>query len=412
LTDITTQQPAQGGPQNESAVASRGPGTVERSRRPLTTVILSVAAWSLLIDLVALASNRYINAQPHPGRSSLTAAWQQWDANWYLRIIQAGYHGFPTPVPGHGLVFLQAAFYPGFPLVAGGVYHALHPLGLSVTWAMLLTNQVLVFAMALLLYRLAVALTDSATEGVRTVHYLLLFPFAYFMLAPYSETLFLTCLAGFCWALVTRRYGVAALFGAAASGTRLVGVILPVIFIVGYLEQHDWQWRAIKLRTIVYALVPLAGAAAYAIYQWIIFGDPTYSQHASQLGWARSFTLNVWRVIRDSFHHQPLSAGYFHGVPFEAFVIWPLAIGFVVLSVTVWRKFSPALGLMCVLLMLESVTSGSMLSFNRYLLPLLPCFVVLAVWGRNALFDFVYRTAGALLLAMFLIMFVHGTWTG
>jgi hypothetical protein len=67
---------------------------------------------------------------------------------------------------------------------------------------------------------------------------------------------------------------------------------------------------------------------------------------------------------------------------------------------------------MCVLLMLESVTSGSMLSFNRYLLPLLPCFVVLAVWGRNALFDFVYRTAGALLLAMFLIMFVHGTWTG
>jgi hypothetical protein len=82
------------------------------------------------------------------------------------------------------------------------------------------------------------------------------------------------------------------------------------------------------------------------------------------------------------------------------------------LSVAAWRRFGAALGLLCLLLMLESITSGSLLSFNRYLLPLLPCFIVLAIIGRNSLLDSVYRMFGSLLLGLFLVMFVHAIWTG
>jgi hypothetical protein len=414
LADASTDQAVKAA---ETAERGTPPVTISAKvldwcRSPAGTVVLFVAAWSLALDLIAVLGARFIAAQPHPGRSALTAAWQQWDGNWFERIVAGGYHYFPDQIPGHGAYYLQAAFYPGFPVIARGVYEVAHPFGIGVTGAMLITNQVLVFALALLLYRLAVALTDDRAVGVRAVQYLLLFPFAYFLLAPYSETVFMTALAGFCWGLVTRRYGVAALFGALASATRLVGIVLPVIVIVAYLEHNDWQLRSIRPRIIVYALTPLAGAAAYALYQWAEFGDPLYSQHASKLGWARAFTLNIWRVVRESFEHQPLSAGYIHGVPLEAFVIWPLLIAFVALSVIAWRRFGAALGLLCLLLMLESITSGSLLSFNRYLLPLLPCFIVLAIIGRNSLLDSVYRMFGSLLLGLFLVMFVHAIWTG
>jgi hypothetical protein len=58
------------------------------------------------------------------------------------------------------------------------------------------------------------------------------------------------------------------------------------------------------------------------------------------------------------------------------------------------------------------LTSNSTLSFNRYVLPLLPCFVILGQWGRHKAFDIVYTTLGAALLTVFLMMFTHGVWTG
>jgi hypothetical protein len=381
-------------------------------------VLLSVAVWSVGLHLLALTGTRLVAARAHPGHGALVAAWQQWDGNWFQRIVAYGYHAVPElpgQVPcatGHHCVYLQTAFYPGYPLLARGIYELVHPLGVSVAGAMLLTNQLLVFPMAVLVYALASALTTSEVVGVQAVRYLLLFPFAYFLLAPYSEALFLTFVAGFAWALITRRYALAGVFGAGASATRLIGAALPLVFAVALLEQHGWNWRRIRPRTLPWAFTPLAGAALYALYQWIQFGDPTYSEQMSKIGWARTFTLRIWHVVSQSFDHPPLTAGYVHGVPFEAYVTLPLLVAVCLLSWLTWRRFGAAMGLLCVLFVAVPLTSGSMLSFNRYLLPLLPCFVVLATWARHASLDFAYKTLGAMLLAVFLVMFTHGIWTG
>lgn len=398
------------------SVAAGGVGgawarTLAWLQTPVGMVVLSVAGWSVALDVIAVAAARFVAPVPHPGRNALTAAWQQWDANWYERIVAVGYHAMPDAT-SHGFYYLQANFYPGFPLIARGVYEVLHPFGIGPVGAMLVTNQVLVFAMAVLLYRFAATLTGSADVGLRTIRYLLLFPFAYFLLAPFSEAAFLTFLAGFCWALLVRRYGIASLFGAAASGTRVVGIVCPLILLVCYLEQNDWQLRALKPRILGYSLVCAAGAAAFALYQWSVFGNPLYSDLATRYGWARSFTLNLWHVLKHDYTHPYLTAGYVRGIPVEAFIYPPLFIAFLTLSIIVWRRYGAWLGLMCLLLLIAPIASGSMLSYDRYVLPLLPCFVVLAVWGRRELFDFVYRTVGGFLLALFLIMYVHGVWTG
>jgi hypothetical protein len=155
-----------------------------------------------------------------------------------------------------------------------------------------------------------------------------------------------------------------------------------------------------------------AGAGAFALYQWLQFGNPFYSQTASHLGWGHSFTLNLWRVLKESFTHPLLSAGSIKGISFEAFINLPLTAAFVVLTVAVWRRFGVALGLMCALFITVPITRRHNAFMNRYMLPLLPCFAVLAFWGRRSVFDFAYRTVGSMLLALFLIMFTHAVWTG
>jgi hypothetical protein len=399
--------------QQESHRSDRGAwgNAVTWFQTPPGMAMLSVAIWSMALDVIAVVGARFVAPVPHPGRNALTAAWQQWDANWYARIVSIGYHAMPDPT-GHGPYYLQAAFYPGFPLAARGVYEVLHPFGVGASGAMLIINQLLVFAMALLVYRFAAAISGSEAVGLRTVRYLLLFPFAYFLLAPFTEAAFLTFLAGFCWALVVRRYGLACLFGAAASGTRVVGIVCPVILLVCYLEQHRWRLRTLNLRIVAYSIFCLAGAAGYALYQWIVFSNPFYSEAANKAGWARGFTLNVWPVLRHDFTTPYLTAGYVHGVPLEAFISSAAFVVFLPLSRLVWRRYSAWLGLLCLALVISPIVSGSMLSYNRYMLPLIPCFVVLAVWGRHQLFDFFYRTVGGFLLVLFLLMFVHGVWTG
>lgn len=381
-------------------------------RGPVGVVMLSVLAWSVVLDVVAVGGARLIDPQPELGLSALTSAWKQWDANWYERIVTSGYHAMPDAVWGHSPIYLQTAFYPGYPLVARGVFDVLHPVGVGIAGAMLVTNQALIFPMAFLVYSLAVSLTHRTDVAVRTVHYLLLFPFAYFLLAPYSETTFLTFVAGFAWALTTRRYALAGLFGALAGATRVVGFVLPLILIIGYLEHHEWNMRAITPRIVFSVIGACVGTCAFVVYQWLQFGSPLYDQMASHYGWAHSITLNLWRVLTESVNHPLLSAGSVRGIPVETFISFPLVVGFGILATVVWRKFGVALGLMCWTFMIVPVLSGTTLSWNRYMLPLLPCFVVLALWGRRSSFDFVYRTAGSMLLALFLVMFTHGIWTG
>jgi hypothetical protein len=377
---------------------------------PEALVVLTCAAWSLALEIVALGSVAYLDpAVRLPGQSVIVSAWQRWDANWYEKIVTVGYHAHVSRVHHY---FMQTAFFPGFPLVARLLYELVHPLGMGAIVAMLITNQLLVLALAILLYRLAHALTGDREAGSRSVKYLLLFPWAYFLLAPYTEALFLTSLAGFSWALVSRRYLLAGTFAAVASGTRLVGVVLPLVLIVGYLEQHSWRLRSLRPKVLLAAVIGFAGAVAFAVYQWVVFGNPLYTQSASRL-WGRSFNLAVWKPISGMFlHFGKPTAGYLLNTPLEVWEILPLLAAFIVLTIAVWRRFGTAMGLMCALLMLIPLTSNSMLSYNRYLLPLLPCFVLLGVWGRHKVFDVLYSAVGGGLLVLFLIGYTHGVWTG
>jgi Mannosyltransferase (PIG-V) len=110
--------------------------------------------------------------------SELLSTWQRWDALWYQRIAEAGYR------PGDG----TAHFQPLYPLLARIVSV---PLSGQVVWAELLVSSA-AFALAMwLLYR--VARFDVGPLVARlSVLLTALFPTGFFLLAPYTEALYLT----------------------------------------------------------------------------------------------------------------------------------------------------------------------------------------------------------------------------
>jgi hypothetical protein len=117
-------------------------------------------------------------------------------------------------------------------------------------------------------------------------------------------------------------------------------------------------------------------------------------------------------VFKAQFGPQYLSAGPLLGEPVEVFIVFPLLIAFAFLSWRAWKEFGAAMGSLCVLFIAVPLSSGSTVSLNRYMLPLLPCFVVLGAWSLRPAFDFAYKMLCAPLLALFLVMFTHNVWTG
>ncbi|HYI66512.1 MAG TPA: hypothetical protein VEW95_06285 [Candidatus Limnocylindrales bacterium] len=144
----------------------------------------------------------------------LAGIWERWDACWYMKIATYGYE------PGERSV----AFFPLYPALvrsAGTLTTLPYPVA-----GLIVSAAGYVAAMTGLL-RLV-----SETHGVRaarwTVRFLSVFPAAFFLLAPFSEAVFLATAV---WCLVfarERRWSLALLFGALAGLARAQGLLLAL----------------------------------------------------------------------------------------------------------------------------------------------------------------------------------------
>jgi len=170
--------------------------------------------WFLLPAAIALASRLYSIAvllvlDALPGmRPHLLMVW---DAAWYVRIAEAGYHGGVVH-GGHDF-----AFFPAWPLLIKLGSLGVFPL--SLTGAVL--ANVCFVAAAVLIWRV---LADRLGEAVATAALLLLAfaPSAYVFSLPYSEPLFLLAAGSYFFARPESRWRLPA--AALAMVTRIAGI--------------------------------------------------------------------------------------------------------------------------------------------------------------------------------------------
>jgi hypothetical protein len=316
----------------------------------------------------------------------LIDVWARWDSVWFLRIAQDGYGATEEAA---------AAFYPLYPLLVG-------LLGRILFGHYVLAGVVISLAACLgafvLLYRLALPrLGDDGSR--RTVLYLAIFPFALFLGAVYSESLFLlAALASFLLAERGSFLGAGVAAGLAWL-TRPLGIaLLPALAVIA--------WRSPSRGR---ALVSLAAAPAlfalYPLYLWWRVDDPfaflhaedTWSRELSPVGplggiwdglragWAGvrqlasgSDTTRYWSAVQDTDPDRVAAVNLAQ----LAFLVL-----FVALTVVAWKRFGAPYGLFAAVSLAIPLSVPSerwpLLSIQRFGLVVFPFFMALAVLGSR-----------------------------
>lgn len=318
--------------------------------------------------------------------SGFLEVWRQWDANILLGIAE---HGYAPKADSH-----PTAFFPLFPLLVRAVFF-MNPVLAGMT-----INGLACWVAFAYLYRLAEE-ESGQRAGQRAVSYLVLFPTSVFLIAPYTEALFLAgAIPAFYYAR-RERWVFVGPFAAVATGTRVVGVFVLLGLVVEFLTQKRFSLPRTfaPVAALLVGVLPLAG---YGMFLFRTKSDPLYFLVDQRLGWSRSFTnpleafLTSWRA-----------GGFNDWIP----LVWRLEVLAVAIGVafTLWALLRGEWGLATFMgvTMAAMMTSTWYQSVPRVLLGFFPIGFLLATRQRY----------GVLLLATFgplaalgVVLFTQGVW--
>jgi Gpi18-like mannosyltransferase len=371
-------------------------------RRPWHTALLAaLAVWSasVVVHLLvgALAWLTYRGNGPVPDLWSIALGWNRWDAGHYVQIAQSGYHlgpGYP-------------AFFPLYPMLIN-VFDPVLP-GDMLAAALVIANVAAYGALAVL-YRLADHEFGPAVAQ-RAAWYLAAFPMGFYLFIGYNESLFLLLAVGALYAGRRGHWWLAGLLGGLSSATRLFGLLLIVPLAVEYLRQTG----RLRRDAAALALVPL-GVVGYSIYCLIELGSPVQFSIA-QDQWGRRYTWpgEAWLIsVRQIAGHGPLDKSTLAAVLDAGTML--IALVLLILAVRGRFKFRSdqtylvvQAGITLVMLMSTEVGGRSMQSAARYAMEAVAVFLVLARMGENPTVDRAILLIGAALHAVFLVIFMAGT---
>jgi len=227
-----------------------------------------------------------------PGWSMAVTALQRQDAQWFLRLATSGYSHTDN----------SAAFFPAFPL-AIRIVNAVP--GIGALGAGLLVANACAFGALLLLHALTrFELGDAAAR--RAVLFTALFPTAFFLYAPYTESLFLIASVACFWYARRDRWVWAAATGALAAATRSIGIVLILALWVEVISQYRRDQRPMLPRFVAAAAVAI-GPALYAGWWWLRARDffaPLDAQRAWRPDGAQQPIATIVSAVQFAWRYQ------------------------------------------------------------------------------------------------------------
>jgi hypothetical protein len=344
---------------------------------------------------------------------AITDVWARWDSVWFLRIAEHGYDAATGAA---------SAFYPLYPATVGVLGRALFG---HYVLAGILISLAAALGAFLLLYRIGEERL-GADGARRAVLYLALFPFALFLQAVYSESLYLLLtLAAFVLA-ERRRFLAAGGVAGLAILTRPTGAaLLPALALFAWRERD-------RLRALASLAVAPVLFAAYPLYLWQAEGDPwaflraqrIWTRHLSpagplggiwdglRAGWAGveqlasgSHTHVYWTAVQNT---DPMRAATLN-LENLAFLVL-----FVVLAAIAWRRFGAPYGLFAAVSLAIPLSVPSerwpLLSMPRFGLTIFPLFLALASLGGRPRAHTAILAVSSLLLGVAVVQWALWQW--
>ncbi len=297
----------------------------------------------------------------------VTRTWQQWDAGWFLHVAQHGY-GDDAQSP---------AFYPLYPFLLRVVGELLD--GRYALAAFVLSLPLTLCAFVLL-HRLASDHVDEASS-LRAVWYLALFPYAFFLQAFYSETAFIVLAIGAFLAAERGRFGWAGTLAGAAMLTRpMAPAVLAGLVVVGLRSKTPRAALArLAIAPVTFLLFPLV---------LVSNGRSPLAFVSAEHHWRQATPLSAFygigRGARQAWESLRALMPFTPGGPNLAVVTFgafAALVLFAVLSFVAWRQLGAPYGIYCALSLAVPVVATTspwpLVSMQRFVLTLFPCFVVL-----------------------------------
>jgi hypothetical protein len=309
--------------------------------------------------------------QPSESWHHVFTAWERHDALWFLRISAFGYRTDDA----------SAAFFPLYPVVSRGVANLLGNHWLL--GAYVVSNVALVVGLTVL-YRLT-ALEFSDRTARRAVLYLAVFPTAFFLYAPYTESLFLALSVGCLYAARRSAWLLAGYLGAMAALTRSTGLLLVLPLLIEAVLQARAYEGAVRgrLRLLASGLAAagavVAGLLAYFLYWERFAGDWRRPLDVQGSNWSRERSW-PWETIRDGLRE---GTAYFGGYPGGYHTV-DLVLVLLALGAGVWillrTRLTYGIYYWAALLFPMTLAFGGrpFLSMPRFLLVMFPLFWALA----------------------------------
>src|SRR6266498_867663 len=245
----------------------------------------------LIITLLQLAMAMGLLA-PEGSFSERYATLVQHDSYWFMNIVDRGYQTIVPPIDHKVMEVSNVAFFPAYPAIA-----ALFRYGLNIDTgaALLITAQLAAWGFWSYFLLFCKRWNISPALQICAALLILAHPAAFFLVAGYSESLFLMALLGFIyWSTAKGRSAKiwAAAHGIVMSATRIVGIVCAAFPVVRSLFSKGWKgfrepraWFRQYGVAVGLAAVATLGTLFFFIYCQVRWGNWNMYVLTQAAGW-------------------------------------------------------------------------------------------------------------------------------
>ncbi len=229
----------------------------------------------IAVLLLSMAAARALSGGPANRVPGVLTLWNRWDVGLFTKVARYGYR---SP---HYADRTEVDF-PGMPLAM----RLAHLLVWNWTVAGLLVSLVAGGFAAAAIWRLSADELDGSRARFAVLS-MVLFPYAVFLFAGYSEAIFLGFAAA-AWVEARRgRWWLAGLLGAGAASTRVTGIPFCAALAVEYLSARRRAGLPLVARPALSLALPPVPIAAFILYMRARTGTFDFYRDAMRAGWHR-----------------------------------------------------------------------------------------------------------------------------
>jgi hypothetical protein len=246
----------------------------------------------LAVTLVQLAMAVCLLAPEEPVSERYSALIQH-DSYWFMNIIDRGYQTIVPPIDHKLMEVSNVAFFPAYPAIAATLRRALN---ISTGTALLITAQLAAWGFWTYFFLFWRRWKVPHALQICGTLLILAHPAAFFLVAAYSESLFLMALLGFMyWGTAEGRTArvLAAIHGVVMSAARIVGIVCAAFPVVRSAFQTGWRglltprkWLREHRSPIGLTIVAACGAIVFFLFCQLRWGHWEIYMRTQAAGWS------------------------------------------------------------------------------------------------------------------------------